>query len=453
MNFILNAGVNEDLEKYLIDKIKISNQVALLMSLVGICYTVFSIYFYPPLTVYPAFCVLISFGAIALNNLGLYHISRFILSTLVILLAFLYHGFLVQPGEEMITSMIVIQFALSVIPWILIDFREKTLLTVSLVACYGLIFLQPYANEFLAIELDSSLFRDGFLHIASFGFAVLILVSCLFFMQNKNHLSEKNNEKLMGEINVNNQAMAGQRAELEHTLKEIEEARAMEERQNWVSRGIADISDILRQDNNKDIHSTLITAIVKYIDANQGCIFMVNENDSDHVFLEMVACYAYERKKHFSKTIEIGQGLIGQCYLEKEAIKLKEVPEDFVSITSGLGEAVPTFVAIIPIRQENRVSGVMEFALFHELEDYQIEFLEKLGHNIASFFMANTMNIKTKELLEQSQMQMEQLRAQEEEMRQNMEELQATQEEMQRKEQEYVARIVELEKEASQSPA
>jgi hypothetical protein len=169
--------------------------------------------------------------------------------------------------------------------------------------------------------------------------------------------------------------------------------------------------------------------------------------------LEMTACYAYDRKKHFSKRIEVGQGLIGQCYLEKETIKLKDVPKDFVNITSGLGEDVPSFVAIVPILHDIQVVGVMEFALFRDLEDYQIEFLEKLGHNIASFFLANSMNIKTRELLNQSQMQMEQLRAQEEEMRQNMEELQATQEEMQRKEKEYIERISELEKGHEQTPS
>ena len=100
---------------------------------------------------------------------------------------------------------------------------------------------------------------------------------------------------------------------------------------------------------------------------------------------------------------------------------------------------------IIPLMQDNNISGVLEIALFKELEPYQIDFLKKLGESIASFISTNTLNVKTKKLLEQSQLQMEQLRAQEEEVRQNMEELQATQEEMQRKEQEYVQRIQELE--------
>jgi predicted transcriptional regulator len=453
MQYIFNIGIQSEMEKYLADKIQISNKVALLMALVGVCYTGFSYFYYPPLTIYPAFCILFSIGAIALNYLGLYNVSRFFLSTLVLLLAYLYHAFLVQPGEDIIPSMIVIEFTLSVIPWVLIDFRERTLLTVSVVGCYVLIFSQPWANEILSIELDSSLFRSGFLNTASYGFGVLILVSCLFFMQHTNFIFEVQNEKLLDDINSQNAEMDQQKIELENHLLEIELARAQEEKQNWVSKGIADISEIMRQDNDGDIQDEIVTAIVKYIDANQGCMFMVNETDVDDIHLEMTACYAYDRKKHFSKRIEVGQGLIGQCYLEKETIKLKDVPKDFVNITSGLGEDVPSFVAIVPILHDIQVVGVMEFALFRDLEDYQIEFLEKLGHNIASFFLANSMNIKTRELLNQSQMQMEQLRAQEEEMRQNMEELQATQEEMQRKEKEYIERISELEKGHEQTPS
>lgn len=446
MKQIISIGVQHNLDQYLNNKIRISNQIALLMALVGLCYTVFSIFFYPTLTVYPAFCVLLSFGAIVLNYLGLYNISRFILSTLVILLAFVYHGFLVQPGEKTISSMIVIEFALSVIPWVLIDFREKTLLTVSLAVCYLMIFSQSWANEIFDIELDSSLFREGFLNIASFGFGVLILISCLYFMQNKNYNSEIQNENLLDDIQKKNVDMDKQRKELENHLHEIELARAQEEKLNWISKGLAEMAELLRQDY-KDIHNVLVSEIVKYIEANQGCIFMVNDDDTDHVFLEMKGCYAFQRQKHFVKKMEVGQGLIGQCYLEREIIKLKEVPSDFVNITSGLGESLPSFVVIVPIMHDDKVAGVMEFALFHELEEYQVEFLDKLSYNLGSFFISNTMNVKTKELLNQSQFQMEQLRAQEEEMRQNMEELQATQEEMQRKEKEYLERISELEKE------
>ena len=444
MKQILNAGTNDALPQFLNDKIKISNQVALMMAGVGIFYTIFSIIFYPPLTVYPSFCILFSFGAIVLNYVGLYNISRFLLSTLVILLAYLYHGFLVQPGEGYISSMYVIEFALSVIPWVLIDFREKNLLIVSLVACYILIFSQSWANEFLHIELDSSMFRSGWLSYASFGFGTMILILCLLFMQSKSLFSEKHNEELLEDINSKNVEMEKQQVELQKNLDEIKSARIQEEKQNWIATGLAEMTELLRQ-ADEDIYNKLLSEIIKYIKANQGGLYLVNEDEEGEKYLDLVACYAYERKKFLTKRIEIGQGLVGQCYLEGEVIAIKEVPEEYINITSGLGDAPPTFIVIIPLIQENTISGVLEVALFHEMVDYKIEFLQKLGESIASFVSTNSLNVKTKKLLEQSQIQMEQLQAQEEEMRQNMEELQATQEEMKRKEREYIERISQLE--------
>ena len=121
---LIKAGVHDELPDYLKDKVLISNQVALLMTLVAFCYTVFSMMFYPPLTVYPFLAIIICFIAIILNLFSLYTISRFIISTVIILLATLYHGFFVQENKPVLTSMILIQLALSVIPWVVIDFRE-----------------------------------------------------------------------------------------------------------------------------------------------------------------------------------------------------------------------------------------------------------------------------------------------------------------------------------------
>ena len=343
--------------------------------------------------------------------------------------------------------MYVIEFALSVIPWVLIDYREKPLLIISLAACYALIFSQSWANDVLSIKLDSSLFRSGFLDIASYGFGVIILISCLLFMQNKNFISEIHNEKLLFDIHGKNEEMEKQQAELQNNLEEINDSRQIEEKQNWISTGIANISEILRQEEDEHIYNKLISTIIKYIDANQGGIYLLKEDEAKERYLELISCYAYERQKYVSKRIEIGQGLVGQCCLEKETIILKEVPKEYISITSGLGEATPTFIAIIPLKQKNKIEGVMEIALFHELKSYEIDFLNKIGENISSFVSANSLNSQTKKLLEQSQQQTEQLRAQEEEMRQNMEEMQATQEEIHRKERDYIERIEKLEKE------
>ena len=445
MRRILNAGIYTEVPPYLQDKIKISNQVALMMAGVGLIYTIFSIIFYPSLTVYPVFCMIFSFTAILLNYLGMYNVSRFLLSTLVLLLAYLYHGFLVQPGEDLITSMYVIEFALAVIPWVLIDFKEKTLLIFSVLTCYLLFFSQPWANDLLHEDLDSALFRSGWLSLASFGFGVMIVMLCLLFMQYKNYNSELKNEELLRDIKIKNAEMENQQTELQKNLNEVQLSRQQEEKQSWVAGGIARVGEILQQGDGDNVYIELISTVVKYVGANQGGMYLVKGEESGEKYLELVSCYAYEKQKFIDKRIEIGQGLVGQCYLESEPMILKEIPEDYISITSGLGDAPPTFLVIIPMKQEELVTGVLEIACFRELEQHQLEFLNRIAENIASFIVTNTLNVKTKMLLEQTQMQMEQLRAQEEEMRQNMEELQAIQEEMHRKEKEYIQRIQALE--------
>lgn len=208
-----------------------------------------------------------------------------------------------------------------------------------------------------------------------------------------------------------------------------------EKERNWTSEGLAKFVYILRA-NNEEIAALgdhIITSLVKYVNANQGGLFVIKDEDENHPSLQLVSCYAYDRKKYIQKTIQPGQGLIGQAYLEKDTIYITEVPEDYVSITSGLGLANPKSILIVPLKVNDQVLGIVELASFQKFQKYQIEFIEKLGESIASTISNAKVNERTKKLLEESQQQSEQMRAQEEEMRQNMEELHATQEDLQRK--------------------
>jgi len=214
----------------------------------------------------------------------------------------------------------------------------------------------------------------------------------------------------------------------------LKTTHAEEDKRSWVTSGLAKFSDLLRMDTSdlSVYYNRIASEIVKYTGTNQCGIFLLNDDQKDEEHLELVATYAYERTKYVDKRVEIGQGVVGQCFLEKDTIYLKELPEDYINITSGLGYAPPTNIVVIPLKIEEEVVGVIELASFKALENYRIEFLEKVAENMASTVSSLKNNERTKRLLEESQEQAEMLKGQEEEMRQNMEELEATQEEMRR---------------------
>lgn len=230
-------------------------------------------------------------------------------------------------------------------------------------------------------------------------------------------------------------SLLNMRENLKKASLEEQERKLQDEHRNWVNSGLAKFGDILRQNNDKleALSDSVTQELVNYLKANQGGLFVVSEDDESEPKLELLSTFAYNRKKSKNKTILFGEGLIGNCAVEKQTIYLKEIPEDYIEITSGLGEAPPRTLLIVPLKLEDKVFGVIEIASFNNLLKHEIEFVEKIGENIASTLSAVKNSIRTNQLLEQSQQQREEMAAQEEEMRQNMEEMQATQEEMARK--------------------
>jgi PAS domain S-box len=231
--------------------------------------------------------------------------------------------------------------------------------------------------------------------------------------------------------------------EMRQSLKKADEdakARAIEEHQRqWASEGFAKFGELLRKnsDNVQTLCQVLVKELTRHLNFNQCGIFLLNDNDKDNPILELTATFAYDRVKYLKKEIHWGEGLVGACAFEGETIYLTEVPQDYIKITSGLGDANPNSIILVPLKDDNGiVLGVIEMASFATIVSYQQDFLEQLGRSIASTIGSVRVNQQTTILLQQTRQQAEEMMAQEEEMRQNIEELHATQEEMTRKEHE-----------------
>jgi PAS domain S-box-containing protein len=217
---------------------------------------------------------------------------------------------------------------------------------------------------------------------------------------------------------------------------EHEQRRIEEEQRTWVTQGLAQFGEILRKssDNLEQLSYEIISYLVNYMKINQGGVFLLSASNNGEKYFEMMASVAFDRRKFADKTINWGEGLIGRCGLEKETIFITDVPNDYIHITSGLGEANPGTILLVPLKTNDELFGVIELASFQVLEQFEIELVEKSAESIASTIATVKNNIQTNKLLRETQIQAEKMAQQEEELRQNLEEMRATQEESDRRE-------------------
>ncbi|MDY6801861.1 MAG: PAS domain S-box protein [Bacteroidota bacterium] len=246
--------------------------------------------------------------------------------------------------------------------------------------------------------------------------------------------------KVQGEDDVLGQSILDLRNNLKKNKEEEDRRREEDQQRNWIAEGLAKFGDILRKDsdNIEELSYNLISNLVKYIHANQGAFFIIEDEDQADVHLKMTACYAYERRKYADKRLELNEGIIGAAILEQETIYMTDVPESYVNITSGLGKATPGCLLVVPLKVNEEVHGVIEIGAIKPLEKHIVDFVENVAENIASTISNVKINTRTAKLLKESQQQAEALASQEEQMRQNMEELQATQEEAARQSEKFI---------------
>lgn len=222
--------------------------------------------------------------------------------------------------------------------------------------------------------------------------------------------------------------------ELEVQKEEIRIRDEREKEMRYVNKGSALLGNIISKDhdNLESLSQALISGIIDYTTAVQGVIYVLIDDFQGAQTLEIKGKYGVDLDKLGSGKIDVGEGYPGTCFKRKEVLEVEDLPESYSKINSGLGEIVPKFLLFIPLKQNNRVNGIIEVASFEKMEKYQVDFLCSIGESVYSAINTFVINERISSALEKSKFQTEELQAQEEELRQNLEEVNATKEEMQR---------------------
>lgn len=218
--------------------------------------------------------------------------------------------------------------------------------------------------------------------------------------------------------------------EMKNSLKSVYE---QEQLRAWATAGLAKFSDILRRnnDNIELLCNEIISETVKYLGINQGGIFVLNKNAKEP-FLELKGMYAFDKKKSMQKQIKLGEGLLGQAFLEGGLVHIKQVPQDYIMVTSGLGNLQPRSLLIVPLQYNDEVIGVMELASFEDFQPYQIDFLKSIAEVTASTIITVYSNDATRMLLLDMQSKTQSIQEKEEQLRQNAVQLTSAQEELEK---------------------
>lgn len=178
-------------------------------------------------------------------------------------------------------------------------------------------------------------------------------------------------------------------AALQMMRQQLIEVSNKDNQERWTSTGIAEFSEMLRNLDTRDLEGmcyNIISFIVKYLEANQGIIFVLNDdipNINEH-YLEPLAGYAANKRKIFKQKIKLGETLIGQSFSDKETILLDEVPETYEKISSAMGSSTPRNVLIVPFLHNEVPLGVVEILSLKALPAYKVTFVERLAEIFAS---------------------------------------------------------------------
>ncbi|MCA9523797.1 MAG: GAF domain-containing protein, partial [Myxococcales bacterium] len=216
----------------------------------------------------------------------------------------------------------------------------------------------------------------------------------------------------------------GQLASAVDTMqRSLRQAREESEAKIWLENGLGRLNAVVRGEQAiETIATNVIREIAETLDAKIGAFYAMAEHGGERE-LRLLGSYAYTRRKNLSSRFAIGEGLVGQAALERQPIVIRNAPEDYLTIASGLGEGRPHFICVTPFEHDDDVKGVIEVGSFGELGEKQTDYLERAMPIIAVTLQSALGRQALAQSLERAQQLTEELQVQQEELRASNEEL------------------------------
>ncbi|MHB1352180.1 MAG: response regulator [Thiobacillus sp.] len=194
--------------------------------------------------------------------------------------------------------------------------------------------------------------------------------------------------------------------------------------QDWLKTHLARFTRMLQgQREIMAVYKLILSELAPLVNASHGVFYGMQQAENEEPRLVLQAGYAYKERKNLSKHFRLGEGLIGECAMERERILLTNVPGDYVQINSGLGHATPLNIVVLPVLFEGETKAVIELASFQRFSPTHLTFLEQLTESIGIVLNSIEVNSRTAALLQQSQKMAMALQNQQEELQQTNEEL------------------------------
>ena len=223
-------------------------------------------------------------------------------------------------------------------------------------------------------------------------------------------------------------ALVGRRelVHLSDTYGETEHKQAatalLLEQQLWLRTGQRQLAEhTIGQQAVESLGRSVLEFVARYLDVAVAALYVREDNGS----LRRVAAYGFSKdSEKTGQSFYSAEGLVGQAALENRVLQLDQLPDNYLKVTSGLGQGSPSHVLVVPVHNDGKVNGVVELGFLRTLGPRDLEFVNMIANNIGNSIHAALYRRRLQDVLAESQQLNEDLQSQQEELRTANEELQ-----------------------------